>query len=726
MFRWTSLVFLALFAALYAGEDTEPTPRIERTANVIVHTTDPRVTLSPRFSCSTIFGCGAYDPWELMAYHGPDGRLHSFHRTKSAGNQPHSENVRQLTFEFVGTAVYLYAPPQSPLEDFPLGLQEVCLDGTCKNIDVSTIYDDSDPGMPVLLWGEQDLPPHHHRLQIRLLDDHTGWPFPHVDVMAIQYIRYTSVGPPLPDPYKPPIGADLANVTLEDTNYAMTYRPLFSFYNSKPYKPWDTFMSRPTYGPADTFRHTSNWGNARSGSQMRQVTFSFQGAALYIYGAPPETLKTITNGRYLHAHQDICVNDQCYPIDAHQAYLNVDKQDESHPVLVWAYDRFDPTVISTVHLRLLDSQSPDGLEGTQMTFSKAVYSEVQRAPPWKVPVPGAEYGTFRVPHEWLTYSPWGWGWWSNNPWYVDHGCRVAWNMMETEDEPKWSFTFTGYGVKVYGPPKYSFLGVTHASQKVCVDGRCHYIDVEHAYLSVLPGEANRPVLLWSTFGLESNMKHTISVQLVQRPDDSRRTMMAVSHLEYLTVEYPRPKPQLPPTPTSPPGTPIPTKDAGPLIDPKVLEVLGLVVLLVFGLFILVSVVTFAIVLVVDPMGQPRPTPVLPTPTIPVPVPAPRPRFPPPPPKPQSETDSLLDNPPPYEEFTDGPQSSIPPPYSPSRHAPSGSSAGPSRERTRVTLTRNGESPEQRTSPAMPSTRRSRYGTFAGPSGNGGGGNSPRR
>ncbi|KAG8897093.1 hypothetical protein FRB99_008463 [Tulasnella sp. 403] len=498
-------------------------------------------------------------------------------------------------------------------------------------------------------------------------------------------------------------------------------------------------------------------------------------AALYVYGASPEALKTITNGRYLHAHQDICVNDQCYPIDVHQAYLNIDKRDESHPVLIWSYDRFDPTVINTVHLRLLDGQSPDGLEGKGMTFSKAIYSEVQQISPWKVPVPGAKYRSVRVGHKLLTYSPWGLGWLSRNPWYVDHGCHVAWNMVDVGDQPTWTFQFTGYGVKVYGPPKRLFLDVTHASQKVCVDDRCHYIDAEHAYLSVLPEEAHQDVLLWSTFGLELNTKHTISVQLVQRPDYSRQTMMAVSHLEYLTNEYAQSQPSLPPTPTPPPGTLVFTEDEGPSIDPEspeaiaqsiflflkslvlalldllkylcstiifVLEVLGLTLLLilqalvpalllflqvlgwgllaVFGLNILVSVIG----LVVNACSRPTP--------VPPPTPRPPPAAPRSPPAsrlaPSSsrsfrETDPLVDPPPPYK----GPSKDIPrsqtqpPPYHRSQ-----SDGGPSRERIAATSAQNGRPAELRTSPPAPSTRRSRYGTFASPSGNGGGANRSRR
>lgn len=71
-----------------------------------IYSTNARVVLAPESSCSGSVvgqGCGKrYDPWDLETYADENGRLQTYHRTSSWGNQPLGDQIRSMLFGFRG------------------------------------------------------------------------------------------------------------------------------------------------------------------------------------------------------------------------------------------------------------------------------------------------------------------------------------------------------------------------------------------------------------------------------------------------------------------------------------------------------------------------------------------------------------------------------------------------------------------------------------------------
>lgn len=186
-------------------------------------------------------------------------------------------------------------------------------------------------------------------------------------------------------PYTPVNGTALANVTLHDTNYAVEYEPRTA---------WQQTTFSALSKPKDTFHYSSNEGNHPDSGSFHQVTFELQGnpyhplleicgvlipistgVALYVYGASEDALLTLDPKPYLHAPIDVCLNEECYPVDVHQAYL--DSTDDPHlPVLLWSYSGLAPDKTTFVHIRMMAGESPAGVL-RRATFEKVVFTEVR-------------------------------------------------------------------------------------------------------------------------------------------------------------------------------------------------------------------------------------------------------------------------------------------------------------------------------------------------------------
>ncbi|KAG8899278.1 hypothetical protein FRB99_006828, partial [Tulasnella sp. 403] len=260
-------------------------------------------------------------------------------------------------------------PPKSRL-GFAPGAHEVCLDGICERIAGRHKEESSEP---ILAWHAERLSTEEpHLLQLRLLDDTFKWaPRVPITSLGFQYLQYTHETPEssdAPPPYIVPPGAELSNFTLHDTNFAFHYSS----------SGWDVNYSPLTHRGVETFHHTSSAPNSSYGNEYPEVTFEVRGTAVYIYGGSPATLQSTFDETYLHARQEVCVDSECFPLDVHQAYLNVDQTLRHSPVLIWSSVRLNPRRVTQVRLRLID---PPCTVGTvrRMTIDRVVVTEIQEA-----------------------------------------------------------------------------------------------------------------------------------------------------------------------------------------------------------------------------------------------------------------------------------------------------------------------------------------------------------
>lgn len=101
-----------------------------------------------------------------------------------------------------GTSLAVYGAPKRQIQHLGQtpGKQELCLQGTCRQINAEEIYNrisDSEQDLPVLLWTMSNLVENrYHRLELRLMDV-TGDKEP-VKAMTIHHLEYLDRAPMLP------------------------------------------------------------------------------------------------------------------------------------------------------------------------------------------------------------------------------------------------------------------------------------------------------------------------------------------------------------------------------------------------------------------------------------------------------------------------------------------------------------------------------------------------
>ncbi|KAG8992430.1 hypothetical protein FRB94_011605 [Tulasnella sp. JGI-2019a] len=528
----------------------------------IVHSTDPRITLTPESSCTSVpifGGCGKrYDPWDLETYTNIDGERHFYYRTVSWGNHPESaDQIRGISFGFRGTSLEVYGAPYRQIQELGhiLGKQELCLLDDCQEIDAQAIYDalgEAERDSPVLFWSYDELPDNrYHRLELRLLD--TSWGREQARAMTIHHIAYKSRPPVLPPRYQPSSQELLVPNTYYDTNPWV----LFLSGRRSGYDPWWKEVITMSSGRQKSFHHTSSWNHDPSGPNARSISFKFQGIALYVYGASPAQLALIANNNYEHAHQEICIDDECEAIDAHQMYLNIEASRAHEPVLLWSHEGYPSVFFRHVMLRLLDKQSPVG-HIRRMTLSRFVVTEVKKRSSWTHPIANVSYSdtTISPLSSLVRYSP--------NPDYV-HGDRKhpyspwdrqtyaapsgqlrtylrtsTWDHDPNSRLRAWNFTFTGHKIRVFGAPRPYLVHSTHAKVEACLDGDCRPVDVEHAYMRVEPDVEREPVLIWSMEDINVSRPHTLTMRMIESGEEAGREIkgMTFAGLDYTKVEFP--------------------------------------------------------------------------------------------------------------------------------------------------------------------------------------------
>ncbi|KAG8993438.1 hypothetical protein FRB94_010803 [Tulasnella sp. JGI-2019a] len=523
-----------------------------------VHSTDPRITLAPESSCTGILGgCGKrYDPWDLETYTDRDGVRHSYYRTSSWGNHPESTDQRRgISFGFRGTGLQVYGAPYRQLQELGHvpGKQELCLLGGCQDIDAKAIYDatsEAERDSPVLLWSYDGLPDNsYHRLELRLLDTSQGRE--QTRAMTVHHIIYTSRSLELLPGYQPSDQELIVNTTYYDTNSWVS----FSSGRRPRYDPWRKEVVALSSGDQQTFHHTSSWDHDPYGENARTIFFKFQGVALYVYGASSAQLALIANDNYEHAHQEICIDSECEAIDTHQIYLNIEASRAHEPVLLWSHEGYPSAVLRHVQIRLLDKHSPVG-HIRRMTLSRFVVNEVKGHSPWTHPIANAKYSnvTISASSRFVRYSPRrdyvnGDRKYPYSPWdaqrYTAPGGELqtyfrtsTWDHDPTSRIRAWRFSFIGHEIRVYGAPREYLVHPAHAKQEACLDGECHPVDIERAYMRVEPDAEREPVLLWSMKDIDVSRLHTLTMQMIESGEEAGSEVkgMTLERLEYIKVE----------------------------------------------------------------------------------------------------------------------------------------------------------------------------------------------
>ncbi|KAG9026643.1 hypothetical protein FRB95_008644 [Tulasnella sp. JGI-2019a] len=474
-----------------------------------------------------------------------------------------------MAFGFRGPSLQIYGAPPRELEkrhQTP-GKQEICLQGFCREINTQELYDfvsEGNQNLPVLLFSTNDLVgSQYHRLELRLLDS-SGGRQPVYD-MTVHHLVYQEREAMLPPSYEPSGEEEIVHTTYYDTNPWISYSPSTACHPSPlgcvEYQPWKREIFALPAGHNQTFTHTSSWENGPTNENIRMISFTFRGVALYIYGASKIQIDRIGDVSYEHAHQEICIDNDCHAIDTHQIYLNLDERHAYEPVLLWSYDRYPSTALRHVQLRLLDKDSPVG-HIRRMTFNRFVVSEVHKLSPWRHPIPGATYTHLTVQSKALNlisyypemncahgdchhpYAPW-----EKQTYIVPGGQELSFYHTSTWDhKPKtrqrsWEFKFTGHTIKVYCAPRPYLVHAAHARQEVCLDDFCAPIDAERAYLMVEPDVEHYPVLLWSMDNIDVAKERTLTVRMIESGDEAGKVIkrMTFSHLEYTKVVLPPPE-----------------------------------------------------------------------------------------------------------------------------------------------------------------------------------------
>ncbi|KIO30151.1 hypothetical protein M407DRAFT_20819 [Tulasnella calospora MUT 4182] len=516
-----------------------------------LYSTHPQVTYAPESCCArNIFGRCAkrYDPFEMSTYFGPDGKRRTFFQTGSSGNEPRSWNMkRRVEVKFYGGAVKVYGPPQAQLYH-RLGHIQVSLDGlVMATIDLENKYREAndEPWNPQLMYhwdgGGGDAA---HVLVISLLDSATGfWKWHPIRGFGFDSVVYTSFEPWRPPKYELSASERLENVKVHDTNFVMSF---------KPSSAWEKRISDISSSEGiQTFHGTSN-ELAHSSGVTPVAKFTTRCAALAIYGASPAQLQATFADGFRHGHIQICQWRHCKYVDVHQTYLNVPQHLWTEPVLLYATDRMSPRVSETVTMSLLDPSSPVG-HIWAMTFSHAVCSQVVHKWPWTHPIPDGNYSSSLVQHHELDYGPSFlsslFPTWSRTDLY---------NFADAEPRflglfgsmPSWSTTVQGHDIQIFVPSPAQFPAFQYANIRCCIDGRCHYPDIEQWFLKARNAPSDIPLVHYQD--LNPFRDHHISMTAVRKSDEVGEKVTAVSRVVSQRVAVACPPPSIPPTPSETP------------------------------------------------------------------------------------------------------------------------------------------------------------------------------
>ncbi|KAG8918507.1 hypothetical protein FRC01_001820 [Tulasnella sp. 417] len=322
----------------------------------------------------------------------------------------------------------------------------------------------------------------------------------------------------------------LENVVIQDTNFVTTFTPSYA---------WQKNVS--TIASSDgirTFHLTSNRlaYNSHNAGAMPVTQFTAQCDDLTVYGASPAQLRAALPEGFRHGHLQICRNRNCEYIDVHQAYLHVPEHLPNEPVLLYGTDGMSPGVSETIRIKLLDPPSPvDHLWA--MSFSHAVCSQVVPKWPGTHPIPDGRYSTHVTQFDRLTYEP-SYSFGAHTPWtrkdlYSSAPATPFWFSGKFRGMPSWSTTVQGHEIQIRVPSPALFLESRYANMLCCLDGRCHYPDIEQWLLNGT--DTNSDVVLVHYKDLNPFKDHRVSMTAVRRDDEVGEKIIAVSRVVYEQV-----------------------------------------------------------------------------------------------------------------------------------------------------------------------------------------------
>ncbi|CAE6464906.1 unnamed protein product [Rhizoctonia solani] len=541
--------------------------------------------------------CDAWaKPWESEVYRS-QGKLATLHRSLD-----HEQS--SMTIELQGSAVWLYGPPRSQLPAIPVDhkicLQEnhrVASDTICYRVDVAEAYSIAeDYNAPVVIFAKGGLQEQEHQIVVSVadsvdeVDKHRGIQFSH----AVYTIDRPTPWPIDEDRWR------FREVAMHDTH------PLLSYWPKEPISsgwwPWSPDPSgwfSKNYITEDGSR--VSWHELQSRGESNQdewgVDAIVTAGAVAIYGIPRAHI-TETDSL-----SDGCVridSGPCEIIDVKHAYLSAGHHHEA--VLLWQNQALDSYKQTHISVRLMKT----GDTNLRVFPFKAIhYFEQQEYSSPDPPVGQTENVLVAHDDQAIVYHPGRrcvrhFAWWCTewfDPWtWKEAGpfgsvltYRSTVSSYRTTEDPSITFDFQGSAVYVYGAPK-SFVKDGFASQHVCINGECHIVDAEQAYLNapeapVESASANslqsldtsnatallaihpelEPVLIWSMTGLDDKVQHSLRLGLAGLPSNDN-TEMSIAKVAYTKVTYGPGQ--------SRPDIPIPQPDRteeGPLFPPHAID-----------------------------------------------------------------------------------------------------------------------------------------------------------
>ncbi|KAG8742368.1 hypothetical protein FRC11_014403, partial [Ceratobasidium sp. 423] len=485
-----------------------------------------------------------------------------------------------MTIKFRGSAIWLYGPPPSQLSAIPVD-HKICLEESyqvapdatvCYRVDVTGAYSAAnDCNAPVVIFAKGGLQDQEHRIVVSVgdpadeVDGHRGIQFSH----AVYTIDRPTPWPTDEDSWR------FREAVMHDTHPLLSYWPKEPISSGWPWSPDPSGWFSKSYTAEDGSR--VSWHELQSRGEPNQdewgVDANITAGAIAIYGIPKAHITQT------ELFSDVCVrvdSGPCEIIDVKHAYLNAEHHHEA--VLLWqnqALDSYQQTHISIRLVKTGDSNL------RVFPFKSIHYFEQQEYASPDPPVGRTEdvvlahddQGIVYHGRRCVEYSSWWctkwvdpWTWKEAGPSGSALTYRSTVSSYRTTEDPSITLDFQGSAVYVYGAPKLSMKD-GFASQHVCINGGCHIVDTEQAYLNAPEASVQSalqssdttnvttsstihpeldPVLIWSMTGLDDRVQHSLRLGLADLPSDDNAEM-SIAKVVYtkVTYKYGQPRPDIP-------------------------------------------------------------------------------------------------------------------------------------------------------------------------------------
>lgn len=272
--------------------------------SVTFHPTHPAIGYLPISECIswTPYWCAKWGyAWENVVYRDQRTGLN-----RSLALASNARGGREVTFKIPPQArvVLLYGAPRSQMLNRPMAFQELCIGNSpCVRLDVQDTYSRSTiEHEPVLFWFGV-LPYSSANMVLRMVGPShregqtLAW-------MTIDHIVYAGSLPQHPY-HELPAGSEVQEVTIDDFDRAITYRPGDR---------WKVSAKMNDDGIFETITQASTKWEVKG--PQPELSFNFQGAAITIWSAAPSHLALPPGG------VKVCLDAVCELVDVFELYLN--------------------------------------------------------------------------------------------------------------------------------------------------------------------------------------------------------------------------------------------------------------------------------------------------------------------------------------------------------------------------------------------------------------------